>query len=292
MLFAVVLLQLVCSSSVLGVPQQLQQTHSMLLQQQQSSSSSLRPLCSSTSELSSAAAARIASSISGDARIHVTAVKLTGSCSALRLVEAASSSSSRENSDTKQHRAALLLSSSFAATNSSSGLTAGAGTEASLSSNIDAAQWHANSAGEVPGALVQDALQLHIDFTVASNASFFSDVVMQYRISSTDTALGTIAAVLHSTAQLSVCIEPAGKYSTIGGTRTIVLPSTKTARQQPLELLQGQQQQQEQRDGDASRTSSRQLLASMTDGDGLSTLRDLVPGLSQVRSCHCGVSCC
>jgi hypothetical protein len=283
MLFVVVLLHLACSSSVLGLGhQQLQQTHSMQQEQQDpGSSSSLQTACNSTGGLSPAAAARIASSMAGDARLHITAVRLVGSCDALRLLSAAeTSSSSMPDSSTGQHAAAVLLSSSLATDSSNLTVAAAAAAEggALLQADTPAAADNpaAFASGPAAPAAQDSAVQLHIDFTVARDAPFFADLVLRYSSSSTSPAVqaGSTAP------QASIWIQPAGSFLSEGQRRESVL-SDSTGQLLLQEQQQQQQQQQQRQQQGAGAGGSRELLWK-GQADGLSTVIDLVPSLSQV----------
>lgn len=286
LLFAVVLLHLACSSSVLGLGhQQLQQTHSMLQEQQEPSSSSLQIACHSTGGLSPAAAARIASSVSGDARLHITGVRLVGSCDAVRLLPAAESSSSsmQPSSSARQQPAAVLLSSSLA---TSSNLTAAAEGGALLQADTPAAaDYPAAFASNSAATPAQDTVQLHIDFTVARDAPFFADFVLKY----SSTTSPAVQAGSTAQQQASIWIQPASIFSDVRQQES-VLSDSSTGQQL---LLQEQQQQQQ----GANAAGSRELLLwKEAPTDGLSTLIDLVPSLSQVSGqalglCR-GMLCC
>lgn len=279
MLTLVTTVLLACSSSVLGLdPLHTQQTHAMQPSSSISSSSSWGSVCSSTRGLSSAAAARIAASLAEDPRIRISAVKLTGSCDTLRLLPTAhAGSSSGMDSSAQQGPAVLLLSNSLAA--QPGGSTADIAAEAdrlhaaeTAPGAADAAP-HGPSAQQAAAAAAQEPVLLHIDFSVAKNASFFSDLVIRYSM--------TEQWGQHSRATTpSVWIEPAGGSS--AGGRQVLLGPDSAAGQHKAEAL-AQQHTEAQLQGAGSSSGSSRVLRTWQDVE-LSTLIGLVPALNQVSS--------
>lgn len=265
-LLAILLLQLACSS-VLGLgPQHMQQTHT--IQHSHSShtgrhSSSLAPLCASSGALNSVAAAHTASSLAGDPRIHITAVRLTGSCNMLRLLTGTTGSSSPASRGAEPGSpAAVLLSRGLAAHRGGSTAAEAAKAGPHQPANLAAA---AAAAADTQGAPEHDPLLLHIDFTIAKDAPFFSDLVLHYSISEQRSS-PTIDVSTSSTASPSIWIRPAGESSV--ARQLLVAPG-------------GAAVSHHQHQHGGSSTDIERLLQALPD-DGLSTLIDSVPALGQV----------
>jgi hypothetical protein len=270
------LLLLACSSSVLGMPLHIQQTHMLQQQQQQSSSSSssIHSSCSLSKTLSQAAAEHISSSLTGSAKIRVTAVNLTGSCSTLWLLPAAGSGSHAGSTSAQPASTAVLMSSSSHAAYSSIYAAKGGG---QLPADTPAGIVAASTARAAAAGLAQ----LHIDITVARDAPFFSDLVLQY---SSSTILNSSTIAFGSTAHPSRWIETAGEFNK--SERTMALQDSGAGQQllvQPL-LLQDQQQGEHSNAGSTdSSSSSSNKLAWLGSEDGLSAFIDSVSSLSQVK---------
>jgi hypothetical protein len=238
MLLAVLLLQLTFSSRVLGLPQHMQQTHMLLTQQQQGSSSSWSSLCGTNGVLSESAAALVTSSLVGDPKIQITAVNLAGSCGSVKLLQAVQDMQlgGGLTHDHIQHQQATVLLSSTAAAlaSSSSSSSAGrtvyrlfpaadsGGTAAAGSPQPDTAA--AAAAAVIPA----DALALLIDFIIAPDSAFFSDIVLQY--STTHSPVSQSSTAL----QPSIWIEPA-HISFTGSIRTRLMPPTGRQQQQDVD---------------------------------------------------------
>lgn len=231
----ILMLQLCCSSGVLGMKPPHGDTHTMSVvrprQQQSSSSSSFATTSSSSrsqnlcsSSLTPAAAAHIANSLAGDPRIHVTGVSLTGNCGAAQLMAvpstganssygsggATTSSNSNSNgagSSTAAAQAALLLVSASSDSDSSAQALASAAAAASIPQTVNSVPINQSS-----GA----AVQLHIDFSVSGSAPFFSDIVMQYSsFTSDDSVYRPVGSSSSSNtaARPSIWIQPVGDRS-------------------------------------------------------------------------------
>lgn len=168
-----------------------------------SSNHSMPSLCSSPSGgLSPAAAAAIAGSLTGNGWLQITAVRLTGSCKSLRLLNAAVSSSGSMHS---HHTSTLLLSSGPYSKN----LSAAIGTDAASFATVDTIPAAAAAAEQAyataTAAAAGDGVQLHIDFSIARDAPFFTDLVMQYSSSRSKS--------VSSTAQPSIWVQPTGLFT-------------------------------------------------------------------------------
>lgn len=170
-----------------------------------SSNHSMPSLCSSRSGgLSPAAVAAIAGSLTDNAWLQITAVRLTGSCKSVRLLNAAASGSS--DTMPTRHTSALLLSAGPYSKN----FSAATGTDTASLATVDtipAAAVHAEHAyATAIAATAGDGVQLHIDFSIARDAPFFTDLVMQYSSSSSSKSVS-------STAQPSIWVQPTGLFA-------------------------------------------------------------------------------
>jgi hypothetical protein len=207
--------------------------------------SSAHTACAPAGGLSPGAAAAIASSLSGDRRVHVSAVRLSGPCTALSLLHGGCSSSSSTGCLASSSRqAAVLLSGNAAhgqqqavpllgppgppavgsATAPTSFTAAAAGGLAAEEQVLQLQQLSgppaATNSSDGDGAISDAGTFLHIDFLIAEDAPFFADLVLQY-----SSAAG-LASSSSSRGQQQplLWIQPAGSW--MQGQRVMLLPAS------------------------------------------------------------------
>lgn len=130
-----------------------------------------------------------------------------------------------------------------------------------------------NAAAGSAAAAAQGVVQLHIGLSIAQDAPFFADLVMQYssntmHYSSLASTPGTITNNNVIIAQPSITIQPAGNYAAHGGSS-------------PQEVTQ---EAGVRHHADVSASSSSSSRSGQASWESLNTLIGGVPALAQVSS--------